>query len=70
MRMILRSLQLLMRLRESGQRGGLEGRRRERKGEGPGGKVSSETTRFLNLIHGKAYYLKAYIISVCIIVAL
>ena len=61
MMMILRFLLLCMKLRESGKRGGLEGRRRERQREGPGGTVSSEATRDLNVVHGKAYYLKPFV---------
>ena len=61
MRRILRFLLLSIRLMEYGQRGGLEGRRRERQREGPGGTVSSEATRDLNVVHGKAYYLKPFV---------
>ena len=34
---------------------------RERQREGPGGTVSSEATRDLNVVHGKAYYLKPFV---------
>ena len=34
---------------------------RERQREGPGGTVSYKATRYLNVVHGKAYYLKPFV---------
>ena len=43
---------------------------RERQREGPGGTVSSEETRYLNVVHGKDYYLKPFIKLIIFVYAL